>query len=173
MSAAGFPDGIEAHHANKRHRMSAAVLPILLLGAIMAAALLGLFGGSGPTTQRRETADATLSVKVPTTLRSGLFFEMSVAVEARRDLADTTIAITPQLWRDMTINTTIPEPASEEFADGAFRLHYGKLAAGDRLETKFDGQINPDLFIGTDGKVTLYDGDRRVADIPMHITVLP
>ena len=38
---------------------------------------------------------------------------------------------------------------------------------------KFDGQINPPMFAGTKGKLTLLDGDAIVADIPVNLRIYP
>jgi hypothetical protein len=73
----------------------------------------------------------------------------------------------------MTINTMTPAPGEEQFKDGAFRFDYGPLKAGETLDIKIDGQINPPLFAGTRGQIALFDGERELAATPLHITVLP
>lgn len=172
MTRIAYPDGISAAQA----RPSGAIrsfLSVAVLGAILLAAALGIFGGTGSSVLRADAAAAEFTIRVPTTLRSGLFFEMTIDVTARQPLADATIAIPPSLWRGMTINTTMPEPSEEAFEDGRLRLHFGPLPAGSAMAIKVDGQINPDLFAGTQGEVALFDGDRAVASVPVHMTVLP
>ena len=139
----------------------------------MIAALTGVLGGSKTRALTAASPAAVLTVDTPRTMRSGLFFETRIAVEAREALADAVIALPPALWRDQTINTVVPAAESEEHKDGRFRFHYGALAAGDRLEIKIDGQINPPLTFGTRGEVALYDGERLIASIPLVIRVLP
>ena len=173
MTAARLPDGIDERHVLKRHGRLAGAVPLLVLSVVMAAALLGAFGGTGPDRLRAESPDAELTVSLPLTLRSGVFFEMVVGVSARNHLDDAVIAIGPALWRDMTINTVMPGSAEEKFEDGFFRFHYGSLDAGQRLELKIDGQVNPDLFAGTRGEVELLDGQRTLATVPVKIKVLP
>ena len=169
------PDGIRDDHAAPRRGLYRHANPfsILVLGALMIAALTGLFGGDKTSTLTAVSPAATLTVDTPRTMRSGLFFETRIAVEAREALSDAVIALPPALWRDQTINTIVPAAESEAFKDGRFRFHYGALAAGDRLEIKIDGQINPPLTIGAEGEVALYDGERPVVSIPLTIRVLP
>ena len=173
MAAARLPEGIEEKHVLKRHGSLAGAVPLLVLTVVMAAALLGAFGGTGPDRLRAESPEAELTVSVPLTLRSGVFFEMGIRVSARNHLDDAVIAVDPALWRDMTINTVMPGSAEEAFEDGLFRFHYGSLDAGQRLELKIDGQVNPDLFAGTGGEVELLDGKRTLVTVPVKIKVLP
>lgn len=174
-SPARFPDGLDDGHAQARdglHRIPN-LLSILVLGAIVAAALLGLFGGGRSRPITISGPDATLTVTTPRTMRSGLFFETRIAVVAHRPIKDVVIALPPALWRDQTINTAIPQSEKEEATDGSFAFHYGPLSAGATLDLKFDGQINPPLFAGTRGSITLRDGDRPLATIPLTYRVWP
>ena len=116
---------------------------------------------------------ATLTAAIPDRLRNGEFFEMRLRVAATRPIADATIAVPPGLWRDMTINSMVPAASEEAFKDGAYRFRYGALKAGETLEIKIDGQINPPLTVGTKGEVALYDGTTRIATLPVRIRVLP
>ncbi|SOB78972.1 hypothetical protein SAMN06297144_0310 [Sphingomonas guangdongensis] len=170
-----YPDGIAPGHAEPRgglHRHASLVSTVVLL-AVMLLGLSGLLGGARTDPRRAEFAKATLTVTTPTTLRSGLFFEMHVAVTARRPIGKLVVALSPRLWRDMTINTVVPAAAEEQFNDGAFRFDYGPLAAGKSLIVKVDGQINPPLTLGNAGEIALYDGDRRLGGMPVRVTVLP
>ncbi|MEH3100743.1 hypothetical protein [Sphingomonas adhaesiva] len=148
-------------------------MALLLLGVLLILPMTGLLGGARSPVTRAVTPGATLTVKTPQTLRSGLFFETVVVVEARRPMADAVIAFPPALWRDMTINTQLPAAESEEYRDGLWRFHYGPLKPGERLETKVDGQINPPLTLGTRGEVVLLDGERPLARVPVATRVLP
>lgn len=175
MATADFPDGLTDRHMSeptRAHRF-ANPLSLVVLGLLVLGALFGLFGGTRAETERVTSPAADLRVTVPHVMRSGIFFEMRVEAVARRDIADATIAVEPSAWHDMTINTQIPAADPEEFKDGQFRFHYGPLKAGERLEVKVDGQINPPLTIGTRGKVALLDGDAELAALPLRIRVLP
>jgi hypothetical protein len=169
-----LPDGISPEHAHpSARRRHPRLLTSLILTALMAAALAGVFGGGKAPPVIADSPEATLRVHTNRVLRSGLFFETRIRITAHADLADATLLLTPSLWRDMTINSIEPQAASEDFKGGAFRFHYGKLAAGKLLDIKIDGQINPPLFRGTRGKIALADGDPSLVSIPLHITVLP
>jgi hypothetical protein len=168
----GYPDGLAprnlAAHGGRWNWLSLA-----LLGALMAAALLGAFGG-GKARPRAADADAArLEVSAPRVIRNGEFFEIRVRVAAKRPVGKAVLAVPTGLWRDMTINTMIPAPAEEKAERGTFRFDYGPLAPGDVLDIKIDGQINPPLFAGTRGAIALQDGDRALASIPLRIRVLP
>ncbi len=175
MAEISYPEGIEERHVAERGWLHdyASPLIILLFGALIAAAVAGLLGGTRSAARTVDAAAASLTVQTPTTLRSGLFFEMRIVVEAKAPIADAVIALPPGLWRDMTINTNIPAATEEAYEGEAFAFHYGPLAAGERIEVKYDGQINPPLFAGTRGSVTLRDGDRDLASVPLSIAVLP
>ena len=170
-----FPDGIDDRnlHGGKLFSRHASPLSILLLGSLMALALFDVAGGGRSTPVTGDFGVATLTVHTPTTLRNGEFFETRIAIRAEADIDDATIAVTPGLWRDMTINTTLPSPSEESFEDGLLRWSYGPLRAGDTLQVKIDGQINPPLFAGTSGTLNLYDGHRRIGGLPLSIRVWP
>ncbi|MFD1789824.1 hypothetical protein ACFSC3_19890 [Sphingomonas floccifaciens] len=168
------PDGIEDRHAEpKRLHAYANLLSLLVLGALMVTAMTGWLAGDRTTPRRVEAPAATMTASIPDRLRNGEFFEMRLTITATRDIADATIAVPPALWRDMTINAMVPAASEEAYKDGAYRFHYGALKAGETLEIKIDGQINPPLTIGTAGEVALYDGDTRILALPVRIAVLP
>lgn len=151
----------------------ASPISILLLGSLLLSAVLGFTGGQPSLPHTADFGDARLTVKTPTVIRNGEFFETDVTLTADAPLDDAVIAVTPSLWHDMTVNTMIPAPAEERFADGHFRFSYGPLDAGERLHVKIDGQINPPLFAGTEGEIALFDDDRLVGSMSLHIRVLP
>lgn len=170
-----FPDGIDEKNVSGgvgigRH---ASPLSILLLGGLILAGLLGVAGGDPSRAIERDFGPAILGIDTPRTLRSGEFFETRVEVRAKADLADVTIAIAPSLWKDMTINTTLPDPADQSFENGLIHWSYGPLKAGETLMVKIDGQINPPLFAGTSGAFFLYDGKNRIGELPFSIRVFP
>src|SRR3546814_8706755 len=55
----------------------------------------------------------------------------------------------------------VPAPAEETFSGDAFQFKYEAVKAGDRLEMKIDGQINPARMGGSRGMVSLLDGEIR------------
>jgi hypothetical protein len=174
--APSYPDGIVPAHADPTTgsgRGRRRWLALILLSALMLAALLGVFGGGKARSVTIASDAAMLDVHTPRVIRNGMFFETRIRVTARAPIEKAVIAVDATLWRDMTINTMIPAPSEESFTDGAFRFDYGPLKPGETLDIKIDGQINPPLFAGTQGKIALLDGERERTAIPLRITVLP
>lgn len=167
-------EGMKAERSGPRlWDRHASPISILLLGGLLLAALLGLTGGQPSPVNRADFGEARLTVKTPTTIRNGEFFETELTVTAQSPIGDAVIAVTPTLWRDMTVNTMIPAPAKESFVDGRFHFSFGPLAKGEALHVKIDGQINPPLFAGTRGEIAVFDENRRLGAMPLHIKVLP
>lgn len=173
--ARAFPDGIEHRHASRASWLSrsAGIVSLLVFGALLALALAGLFGGGRSPVRTVEGADVALTVATPATLRNGLFYETRITITARRDIGKLVLAVPPSLWRDMTINAQVPAAAEESFENGRFAFDYGPLKAGDKLEVKIDGQINPPLFGGTRGTIAVLDDKRELASLPLSMRVLP
>ncbi len=146
---------------------------VIVIAAFLGIALSGGFGGQPHPARTVETPSAKISLELPARLRNGMFFEMRAEVTAKRRFDDMTIAISKSYFRDLTINTMIPAPAEEKSEDSQFVFSYGAVAAGDVLDIKIDGQINPPLFAGTAGTLTIRDGDETVSAIPVKLTVLP
>lgn len=170
-----YPDGLADGHARapQGFRKVAPVFSLLVLCMLMALALSGVLAGGTTPVVRASFARADLAASIPERLRNGEFYEMRLTVTARQDIAKLRLAVTPTLWRDMTVNTMVPAAGEESFEDGAFTFDYGALRAGERFEIKIDGQINPPLTIGTRGTIALYDGDAQIGVLPVAIRVLP
>lgn len=172
--SASFPEGLSEDNLtlswwSRQGRR----LGLLVLIGFLAAALLGVFGGRS-NEQRTQSAEAVeLSVSAPRTLREGEFFEIVIDLTARQPIAQPVIAIPVSSFRQLTINTTLPEPASQKFGEGAFLLEYDPLERGDRLTVKIDGQSNPTLFGGTSGTLAVRDGETVLADMPLGFRVFP
>lgn len=168
------PDGISDEPAgNSLWNRHASPVSILILGGILACAFAGFAGGQPSPKEVADFGRATLTVKTPLIIRNGEFFETEIEISSVAALGDATVAISADLWRDMTVNTMIPAAGEERFTDGSYRFAYGPLAAGQTLRIKVDGQINPPLFAGTEGEISLYDGERIVGRQPLRIKVLP
>ena len=168
------PDGISEEPTGdglwNRH---ASPVSILILGSILACAFAGFTGGQPSPKEVADFGRATLAVKTPHIIRNGEFFETEIEISPVAAIGDATVAISADLWRDMTVNTMIPAAGTESFAEGRYRFAYGPLKAGQTLRIKVDGQINPPLFAGTEGEISLYDGERLVGRQPLRIKVLP
>lgn len=171
-STSGYPDGIAPADADGRGaRLN--WISLAVLGSVMLAALLGVFGGGKARSIAADTSAARLEVHTPRVLRNGMFFETRIHLAAKAPIADAVIVVPASLWRDLTVNTMIPAPSEEKSENGSFRFSYGTMKPGDTLDIKIDGQINPPLFAGNSGTIELHDGDRPLVHVPIEITVLP
>lgn len=159
--------------AAPRARLPRGTAALLVLGAIIVAAMMGVLGGTPSPWLVSETSAGRLAIKTPVTLRSGLFFEQRIRVAPRQNIADLVLRIEEPLLRDMTINTMMPAASEEEFKKGEFVFHFGPHKAGEVFEMKIDGQINPPLTQGVRGKIAWFDGERRLGERMIHIKVLP
>lgn len=172
-AAAPLPDGIARDHIAESGGPPAGTAALVILGMLLTAAFAGWLGGGRSVRHTGTGAQAVIAVSMPQIIRSGMFFETRIDVTARETLEDATIAMSPALWRSITINTQIPEPTEQEFKNGFYQFHYGPLKAGERIAVKLDAQINPDLFLGTKGEIALLDDEHPVARVPVKLKVLP
>lgn len=169
-----MPDGITPHHCAPRASdklVGAAAL--VLLTALVAAAIVGLFGGTPHPATEFQSDSVRLRIEYPKVIRSGEFFEGRIAVTPLRDIADLTLAISPALWREHTVNSMIPGAEKEAFANGAYRFSYGPATAGETFFVKIAFQLNPPLFGGTRGDIGVLDGEMPLASVPLSLKVMP
>jgi hypothetical protein len=169
------PDGIEDQHVRgpDAHHRRANPASLILIGLFLLLACLGLMGGQSHPNRSVENAAARLTVASPDVLRNGMFFETRLLIEPRQPIKEVVLAVSPDLWRDITINSAIPAADKEEYADGMIRMSFGPAQPGKPIAIKFDGQVNPPLVGRSQGEVVLYDGDRRLLALPWTLRVLP
>ena len=167
-----FPDGIEPRHT-RPGAMGWRFLPLLALGALLLLALSGALGGRPNPVVSARSPQADLAFKAPRILRNGEFFEMRVTATARRPIASPVLAVSATYLHDLTINSFIPAASNEGFEDGMFVFEFEPLPAGESLEIKLDGQVNPPLVGVNAGTLQLRDGDRVLATLRPQLRVLP
>jgi hypothetical protein len=165
------PDGITQEHESNSRRANP--WPLILLAMLLAAGLIGLFGGQPAIVRHASNDRVAMSVRTPEMLRNGMAFETIVEVTPHQPIDDLVIAVSDGLWREMTINTMIPAAGEESHKSGFLRFSFGETGPGETFRFKIDGQINPPLFAGTTGEVVALDGERRLAAVPVRIKVLP
>ena len=168
------PDGIgpghlEPHRGLARHASPAS---LLVLGAVVAAGLSG-FAGSRSATHEVANAAVELTVRTPGIVRNGEILETMIDVRPRRRIGKLVIAVEAGLWRELTINSTVPTAADEGFEDGLFRFSFAKLEAGEPFLFKIDQQINPALGGRNRGRIVVLDDKERLAELPLELMVLP
>lgn len=165
------PEGITEEHETSGRRANP--LPLIILTALLGAGLSGFFGGQPGERRTAQGEGVELSVRTPAVLRNGMFFETLVEVRPARPIGDLVIAVSDGLWREMTINTMIPAAQEESHESGFQRFSFGRTDAGQTFRFKVDGQINPPLFAGTNGEIAVFDGERKLVDVPVRMKVLP
>lgn len=167
------PDGIERRHVHAGGtQLHAWPTGLILFGLVLVLAALGVFGTRAAVTGAAE--GVRLSVEGPQRIRSGEMFEMLFTVETERAIRDAVLAVDSAIWKDVTVNTFMPQPADERFENGAFAFHFGKLTPGSRLLVKVDGQINPIYPPGPrDGTIALVDGAATLVSVDYSIKVFP
>lgn len=168
-----WPDGLSSAHQRAAmgwHRQ-ASPMALVVLALVMAGALAGLAGVEETLTE--EAAAATVTWHAPARIRNGEFFEIRLQVEAHERIDVLVVGVDAGLWEDLTINTFLPAATEEASEDGELRFTFGPLDAGGSFLLKVDGQINPDMLWRNEGTVTVYDGERPIADLPIVMEVLP
>jgi hypothetical protein len=172
-ATSGLPDGITARHFVESSGLLRGLLPVFLLGALLLAAMLGVFGGTRDPQVSAEGDGARLTVTAPRTLRSGMILEVGIDVTVGRPIAQPVVAISGSYLHELSFNSIIPEASQAEFENGTLTLHYDALQPGDRLHVKMDGQVNPPLIGETDGIIAVRDGDTVLAQRPVSLWVFP
>jgi hypothetical protein len=175
-SAPDLPDGLSGSRVVALEGRSAepwvrrAIL--VLLGAIVVAALLDVFGQQ-PTTSRAAGPAATLEVQSPTRMRGGLVFQARFEVTARSRIAQPTLRLERGWFEDLSVNSIEPAPATESSVDDTVELGFDPLAAGRTLTVWIYFQANP-TNLGRQGQdVAIADGDRVLAALHRSMVVFP
>jgi hypothetical protein len=168
-----WPEGIsEAHERPSaswgRH---ASPLSLIVFGSVLALGLAGVLGHERDW--HAESNGVELLVHAPEIIRNGEFLEVRIEVESDEPIEELVVGLTAGLLEDITVNTMIPAPAEEQSADGEFRFTFAELEAGTRFLLKVDAQVNPDIVGGNEGVVAVYDGERRLVETTIAMSVLP
>jgi len=168
------PQGINDDHiTGHRWKRHASPGSVLLLSALLIAAALGYFGGQPHPPRTIARPAATINMEFPEVLRNGQFFEMRAKIRTKQDFTDLRVGISTAYWHDLTINSMVPAPEKETTENGEYRFSFGPVKAGEEIVIKIDGQINPSMFAGTRGQITLLDGDKILSAAPVELSVLP
>jgi hypothetical protein len=145
---------------------------LALLAAIPLIALFNVFG-QRPATVRAEASAASLKVYTTRHLRGGLLYEARFHVFARRELKKATLVLGPGWLEGMTVNTIEPSPVGEASQDGKLSLELGHVPAGDSHLLFIQFQVNPTNVGHRSRTVELYDGDTRLLERNIPVTIFP
>jgi hypothetical protein len=159
------------HEGRMRHPYARRAL-LALLGVVVLLGLLNAFG-QRPRTDQAEAAPARLEVYAPRRVRSGLYFEVRVRVNAHRELKEATLVLDPGWLEGMTLNTVEPSPLGEASRDGRLALELGHIPAGGSHLSFLHFQVNPTNVGRRSQDLALYDGEFRLLTVNRSITVFP
>lgn len=173
---ADAPAGLTLEHhrdlEGREHRPWTRRALLALLTAVLVAGLLNAFG-QRPSTAAAEAAEARLEVFAPARLRSGLYFETRITVEAVTELERAALVL-DQGWLDgITLNTVEPAPIGEASRDGRLVLELGRVPPGDRHVLYLHMQVNPTTVGRRSADVVLEDGGRRLARADRTLAIWP
>ena len=170
---APLPDGIEAAQFRSRRRwLSRSALILATLGGIVAFGLSGAAGGQ--RVRQHHDADAVaLTLHRPAVARSGDILFTEFRLHAKRRIDRLVVAVEPALWRDVTTNSLVPEPAEQEQAQGLHRFVFAALEAGDDFVWQVAQQADPGLFGIHRGRLVVFDDDAPLLQATLTLTVLP
>ncbi len=142
------------------------------MGAVIVAALAGVFGQQHETAHA-ETSAASVTVRAPTRIRGGLFFQGRIDIVARQAIKRPRIVLGPAWTEQMQLNTLEPAPTGESTSAGKLELEYDALAPGDHFTVWLQYEANPTGFGTRDRSVTLLDDAAPLARVPGDLTALP
>jgi hypothetical protein len=145
---------------------------LAVLVALCALALANVFG-QATAESTVEEPDATLTLRAPSAMRSGLVYQVMFRVEARRGLEEPTIVLDPGWFESYTINAYQPEPVEWIHRDGRNALVYGPIAAGRRLVARVQYQVNPTAIGPRTQHVVLEDAGEPIARLEHDAFVYP
>jgi hypothetical protein len=145
---------------------------LAILGAIVLAALLDVFG-QRPQTTTVATGAARLKIYAPTHVRGGLIYTARFRIDAHRTLERAVLVLAPG-WADQyTFNGAAPQPVSESSADGKLSLTLGKIPRGRHYTLYVSLQVNP-TNVGLHGQtVWLYDGNTALLTVHRDVLIWP
>jgi hypothetical protein len=168
------PEGIEHQHLHEAKGSIVRRGPFGLMGlaAVLLPAFFGVYGGD---VKRVGSGDNVhLIVEGPDRARNGEFFEMNIRIQASGGIGDLVVLIGADLLHQVTINTLLPDPSEHGFRNGSFEFRFGPLDAGENLQVKLDGQINPGHGpTANEDTIAVADGERVLTTVNYAMEVLP
>jgi hypothetical protein len=174
MDERARPQGIEHKHIHEAKGSIFRRWPfgLAVLAVALAPAFFGVYGSNAILAS--AGTDVRFTVEGPRRVRNGEFFELILDIKAQRRVEDTVVLLGAPLLRDMTINTLLPDPSEHGFRDGSFEFRFGALDAGESLQVKVDGQVNPShTWSANRGAIAIADGETTLATVDYAMEVLP
>lgn len=145
---------------------------LTLLFALLIAALLNVFGQRSSTSET-VAPTATLTIRSPTTLRSGLVFQTRLRILASREIEDAVVVLSPDWLEGITLNTMEPSPLGEASKDGLLSLDLGHIRQGQTYTLYLQMQVNPTTFGTRTQQTSLFDGKTLLLTTKRDVTIFP
>jgi hypothetical protein len=156
----------------RRHQVWARRAVLALIGGVALLGLLNVFGQKTSTVEAAGRA-ASLTLQAPTKVRGGLLYQARFTIEAHSRLDHAALVLNPDWINGMTLNTLEPSPTDETSVNGAIRLDFGQIDAGNRFDVFLQYQVNPTTVGKRKQWVDLMDGDTTVASIRRTLVIFP
>ena len=143
-----------------------------LIFAFLVAALLNVFGQRASTAETVAPA-ATLTIRSPSTLRSGLIFQTRLRILASQEIRDAVLVLSPEWLEGITLNTMEPSALGEASKDGLLSLDLGHIRQGQTYTLYLQMQVNPTTFGTRTQQTSLFDGKTPLLTTKRDVTIFP
>ncbi len=146
---------------------------VCVLLAVVVIALLNVVGQRA-STSTASSPEASLTVRAPKAVRSGLLFQGRFAVTAHRPLSNVQLVL-GRGWIDgLTMNTEEPAASTETSGpNGSLVFALGSLKAGQTFVQYLEYQVNPTSIGGRNQYVGLRSGNTDLISMNHHMTIVP
>jgi hypothetical protein len=145
---------------------------VSLFAAIALLALWGFIGQRDSESVARA-GDVTMVVSAPSTVRGGLYFQATVDITTRSEIASPRLVLDEGWFEGMQVNSIEPAAESEAARDGRVVLTYAALEPDDRLKIWLQFQVDPTNPGRRSYGIELDDATRPLVRVNRDITVLP
>jgi hypothetical protein len=145
---------------------------LLLLCAFLVAALANVFGQRASTSETSVPV-ATLTIRSPTTLRSGLIFQARLRIIASQEIKDAVVVLSQDWLEGITLNTIEPSPLGEASKDGRLSLDLGHIREGHTYSLYLQMQVNPTTFGTRTQETQVFDGETLLLTSRRDVTIFP
>lgn len=143
--------------------------------AMLAFVIAGLAGAFGQV-ERTSTVtgkSASVSVRVPESLRGGLYWPAQIRITAREKIAAPVVVLGAGYIDGMQLNSLTPAPVSETTRSGRLVYTFPTLDAGRTLDVRMQLQVNPTTVGRQDLGVRVEGAGIDPIVIPRSARVLP
>jgi len=145
---------------------------LLVLTAFVILAFLNVFGQRATTSSTTAPA-ATLAIRSPDTLRSGLIFQTRLRILATQEIKDAIVVLSPEWIEGITFNTIEPSPIGEASKNGSLSFDLGHIPQGQEYSLYIQMQVNPTTFGSRTEETRLFDGQTLLLTSSRDVRIFP